>query len=137
MYLKRINVKFVKYFSAIAILAGIFLTACINIYDLEKYQSPKWLAGKLYTQISTREDLSTFGKCLELTGYDTLLNISGSYTVFAPSNEAFNQFFSENPQYGNDVANIPHNELLRIVKFHIIQNAWSKAQLQQLDIKLF
>ena len=126
--------KFVKYFSALTILAGIFLTTCVDIYELEKYQSPKWLEGKLYTQISTREDLSTFGKCLELTGYDTLLNISGSYTVFAPSNDAFNQFFNENPEYASDVTNIPYDELLRIVRFHIIQNAWSKAQLQKLDI---
>lgn len=116
-------------------MAVISLTACLDIYELDKYKSPKWLAGKLYTQISTREDLSTFGKCLELTGYDTLLNISGSYTVFAPSNEAFSQFLTENPEYGNDVANIPYNDLLKIVRFHIIQNAWSRTQLQSLDVE--
>ncbi len=115
------------------IYTGILINSCKEIYEHEIYQPPTWLKGKLYTQISEQEGLATFGKCLELTGYDTLLNLSGSFTVFAPSDVAFNEYFSENPGYGNDVANIPVNELQRLVKFHIIQDAWSKSQLQKLN----
>jgi len=118
----------------LTILTGMLMCGCTDIYELDKYKSPPWLAGKLYTQISQQENLSTFTKALQLTGYDTILNISGSYSVFAPSDEAFSQFFSENPQYDGKISNIPLDELASIVKYHIIQNAWSKKQLQTLDI---
>ena len=39
----------------------------------------------------------------------------------------------ENPQYGDSLATIPYEELLRIVKYQIIQNPWSKVQLQSLN----
>jgi uncharacterized surface protein with fasciclin (FAS1) repeats len=122
-----------RYSSVLLVLTTV-LCGCTKIYEQEKYKRPDWLAGKLYTQVSQQENLSAFTKALELTGYDTIINVSGSYTVFAPSDEAFSLFFSENPQYGKSVSDIPKDELTRIVKFHIIQNAWSKEQLQMLDI---
>lgn len=125
--------KFLKIFTLLIIFTGILFNSCKDIYELDKYQAPTWLAGKLYTQISQQDGLGTFIKCLELTGYDTLLDLSGSFTVFAPSDEAFSRYFTLNPEYGNDVANIPLNKLKELVKFHIIQDAWSKAQLQMLN----
>ena len=65
------------------------LWGCRDIYELEKYQRPDWLVGKIYTQITTQPDLSDFSTCLQLTGYDTILDVTGSYTVFAPTNQAF------------------------------------------------
>lgn len=91
------------------------------------------MQGKLYSQIREQADLSTFARCLELTGYDTIINVSGSYTVFAPTNEAFNLFFRENTKY-QSVEQIPMPELVSLVKFHIIQNPWSKIQLRSLDV---
>ncbi len=54
---------------------------------------PDWLAGKLFTQIQSYPELSTFAKCLQLSGYDSIINTSGSYTVFAPDNDAFDLYF--------------------------------------------
>jgi uncharacterized surface protein with fasciclin (FAS1) repeats len=97
------------------------------------YKRPDWLAGKVYTQILAQPELSTFAKCIELTGYDEVLNVSGSYTVFSPSNDAFNQYFAQNTKY-NSVEEIPISELTEIVKYHIVQNPWSKIQLRTLDV---
>lgn len=110
----------------------VFLFSC-NRDEFNKYERPEWLAGKVYTQILEQEELSTFAECIELTGYDEVLDVSGSYTVFAPSNEAFNIYFASNPDY-NKVEDIPIPELERIVKYHIVQNPWSKLQLRTLDI---
>ena len=99
----------------------------------DKYARPDWLAGKVYTQLLDQPDLSTFARCLELTGYDTIIDRSGSYTVFAPNNEAFNRWLQDNPAYG-DVEDIPLEELARIVKYHIVQNPWTKDQLRSLDV---
>lgn len=120
-----------KFFMLIVIFA--FLFSCEKIEERDDYRRPDWLVGKLYDQIVAQEDLSSFAKALELTGYDTIINVSGSYTVFAPTNEAFDLFFSKHPQFGGSVAGIPQEKLLEIVKFHIIQNPWNRVQLQSLN----
>lgn len=113
--------------------AGILLLTCCEPKQNSKYDRPEWLAGKVYTQLLDQPDLSTFARCVELTGYDTIINRSGSYTIFAPNNEAFTRWFQDNPQYA-DVEDIPLDLLNEIVKFHIVQNPWSKVQLRSLDV---
>jgi uncharacterized surface protein with fasciclin (FAS1) repeats len=112
----------------------IFAIGCREEFDRdEKYNRPSWLAGKLYTQILDQPELSIFAKCIELTGYDSIINVSGSYTVFAPDNEAFDIFLQNHPEF-NSIEDIPIEELTRIVKYHIVQNPWSTEQLRSLDI---
>lgn len=102
-------------------------------YDkTEKYERPEWLAGKVYSQVKDQPELSLFARCLELTGYDTIINVSGSYTVFGPSNEAFNIWLAEN-QY-NSVEDIPADDLEKLISYHLIQNPWSKLQLRTVDV---
>jgi uncharacterized surface protein with fasciclin (FAS1) repeats len=101
--------------------------------EFDKFKRPEWLSGKLYTQMKDSADLSLFTQCLELTEYDTIIDVSGSYTVFAPTNDAFQEYFQKNPTY-NAVEEIPMEELTRLVKYHIVQNPWSKVQLRSLDV---
>lgn len=116
------------------VLAVITVIGCSERFDTEsKYRRPDWLAGKLFTQILDQPELSAFARCIELTGYDSVINISGSYTVFAPDNDAFALYFQEHPAY-TAVEDIPIDELTRIVKYHIVQNPWSTDQLRSLDI---
>jgi uncharacterized surface protein with fasciclin (FAS1) repeats len=113
-------------------LAVLFLNGCKE--DIaDKYQRPDWLTGKVYTQVKDDPSLSTFATCIELTGFDTIIDVAGSYTVFAPTNDAFTEYFQTNPIY-NSVQDIPLDELTRIVKYHIVQNPWTKQQLQSLDV---
>ena len=116
----------------------IFLTllffGCEQIDDQEKYQAPDWLAGKIYTQLQTLPELSYFTQCIELTGYDAVLDVSGSYTVFAPDNDAFESWFEAYPEYGNSLENVPLADLNDLVERHIVQNGWTSEQLQSLDI---
>ena len=115
-------------------ITGIFFCRCINDpNEQEKYTRPDWLAGKVYTQLKENPDLSTFTQCVERTGYDTIIDISGSYTVFAPNNEAFTDYFQNHPVY-KSLDDIPLAELTKIVKYHILQNPWSKIQLRSLDV---
>jgi uncharacterized surface protein with fasciclin (FAS1) repeats len=83
--------------------------------------------------ILANPELSTFAELLHKSGYDTIINVSGVYTVFAPSNDAFKIYFQENPKY-KTVAEIPIDEALNLVKYHLVQDDWSKAQLRSLDI---
>ncbi len=116
----------------LVVIPGIILKGCGKLDEHDMYRNPDWLAGKLYTQLLAEENLSKFAECLKIVGYDTILDVSGSYTVFAPSDEAMDLFLAEY-QYAS-ASDIPRNELLNIVKFHIIQDAWSIIQLQMLNI---
>ncbi|HCY43126.1 MAG TPA: hypothetical protein DHV48_17630 [Prolixibacteraceae bacterium] len=113
-------------------LSLLVLFGCQKEID-DKYARPEWLAGKLYTQIKTQPDLSTFAELLHVSGYDTIIDVSGSYTIFAPSNDAFKKYFQENSKY-KSVADIPKAEVIKLVKYHLVQNPWSKKQLRSLDI---
>lgn len=121
-----------KLIGLMSFLVLILAQSCEEIYEQEKYQKPDWLEGKLFTQIETQENLTLFAEALSRIGLDTIINTAGSFTVFAPSDEAMNSYLSE--KGFADVQSIPIKELERIVRYHIIQNAWSRAQLQRLDI---
>ncbi|MFC2090830.1 fasciclin domain-containing protein, partial [Bacteroidota bacterium] len=125
---------FYKKIIAALFIGCIFLLGCRDIYELEKYQRPDWLAGKIFTQITTRPDLSVFQECLVETGYDTILEATGFYTVLGPTNQAFEEWFGLHPEYGGTVQGIPPKVLENLVERHILQNGWSKKQMQSLDI---
>ena len=112
-------------------LFSFILGGCEKFSDKEIYQRPDWLPGKLYTTVSVQENLTMFTECLRLTGLDSLIDVSGSWTVFAPTDEAMKQYLSDN-RYAS-ISDIPLNQLEKIAKFHIIQNPWSLEQLQSLS----
>ncbi len=47
--------------------------------------------------------------------------------------KAFDKWLAQNPDYSS-IDNIPVSELSRIVKFHILQNPWTKKQLGLIDV---
>jgi len=111
------------------------MSGCRDYTDDEIYQPPSDLEGKLFDQINLEEnsDLSTFANCLELSGISEIINKTGYYTVFAPTNEAFQIYFDEHPEYNGQLENIPRDELEKIARFHIIQNGWTLGQLRTMD----
>ena len=111
----------------LAILFSLFV-GCDKWAGQDKYQRPDWLPGKLYTTLSVQKNVSLFAECLRLTGLDTIIDVSGSWTVFAPTDDAMKQFLSENKY--SKVSDIPKDELVKITKFHIIQDPWSLDQLK-------
>ena len=116
----------------VLLLLGISLDSCLLYSEHEKYVRPDWAGEKLYTQVTKEEDLTLFAECLRIVGLDTILDVSGSFTIFAPSDDAVNQFLFEN--HYPSVSEIPEDILDEIVEFHIIQNPWTLLQLRQLGI---
>ena len=115
----------------------LIITGCVDFTDNEIYQPPANLEGKLFDRLILEDnsDLSIFAECLERTGLSENINKTGYYTVFAPTNEAFEIYFNDHPEYGGAVQNIPYHELDKLVRFHIIQNGWTRNQLISLDYK--
>ncbi|NBL64366.1 fasciclin domain-containing protein [Flavobacterium sp. NST-5] len=67
-------------------------------------------------------DFSVLVTALNRTGLTTVLDGSGQYTVFAPTNAAFNTFFSSISTPGNTVTveNVPEATLRAILLYHVI-----------------
>jgi len=122
---------FKTYLLLLSVLFSLF-AGCDELPEHEKFKRPDWLPGKLYTTVSVQENLTMFTECLRLTGLDTILDVSGSWSIFAPSNEAMKLYLSEN-RYAN-ISAIPLDELKKITKFHIIQFPWSLEQLKSLGV---
>lgn len=118
-------------FVVLLILFSLF-SGCEKFAEQDKFKRPDWLPGKLYTTVFAQENLGLFAECLRLSGLDTIIDVSGSWTVFAPNDEAIKEFLLEN--HYSKIQDIPPDELDKIAKFHIIQNPWSFEQLQSLSI---
>ncbi len=114
----------------------LFLPGCNNpfsgVEQHEKYQIPDELAGKLFTQVKTEDNLTTYTSALEITGFDKTFDQSGSYTLLAPTDAAFSNFFQEHPEY-QSIEDIPLGALTRLVKFLTLQNSWNEEQLRILS----
>ena len=124
----RLKVSHVLFF----VILIVMFSSCQK--EIEKYERPEWLKGKLYTQVESTEDLDSFAVCLRIAELDTIINQSGSYTVFAPTNDAFQLFFKQSPEYSK-ISDIPKNEIIKLAKYHIVQNSWSSTQLSQLSFE--
>jgi uncharacterized surface protein with fasciclin (FAS1) repeats len=138
MYKKQLSMRFRKVripgYAVIILILSVIISGCQkDILDQEKYQPGSWLKGKIFTQLQTQEDLSVFIECLQRTGYDTILNTSGSYSVFSPTDSAFGVFFRDHPEY-NSLSDISDEDLEALVQYQVINDAWSIQQFKSLDI---
>ncbi|MCS3050075.1 fasciclin domain-containing protein [Parabacteroides johnsonii] len=101
-------------------IAIFLLSGCERKFG-EFYDPPKGLEGDIYTQLSTEPNLSIFVSAMEkVPGLKDELSSSGLFTVMAPDNEAFNEFFATHPSY-HSIEDIPINTLESIVKYHIMK----------------
>lgn len=93
----------------LAAICGGF-TACTDDYDLDDEGNyPSWLGGSIYDALKNPESLQgdagnvltgTFNNYLRLIddlGYGETLSKTGSKTVFAANDEAFDRFYASNP----------------------------------------
>ncbi len=92
--------------------------ACNDEWD-DHYKESETNNLEMTDYLKSNENLSTFTKILELTGYDDTLKLSRSYTVFAPTNQALENINMNDMDMlkkivGNHIANYPYttSELL-------------------------
>lgn len=86
----KMRYKHLKGFVPLSAMIGILLaTACTTKWDDHYDEGSFNLPDKTVTEyIKEQPELSTFYNMLKITGYDTILNASQSYTVWAPKNDA-------------------------------------------------
>ena len=117
------------------ILAVLFCVSCTDKYeDIEKYQRPEWLQGKIFDVISSQGDMSIFAQFMVDVGFDKIVDKTGTYAVFVPTDSVMSIYLLD--KYGTmDPTEIDSSLKGDIVKYHILQMPWSKIQLQSLSAR--
>lgn len=67
------------------------IQACKDKFSDARYDSTDEI--QIMDYLDTREDLSIFREMIDHVGQRNLLKTAGSYTVFAPTNAAFEKLF--------------------------------------------
>ncbi|WP_213520118.1 fasciclin domain-containing protein [Nonlabens sp.] len=106
---------FKNYTVAVLALVTIVLISCEDADDNGNIIDPN---NSAFDLTETNSDLSILNTALIQTGLDATLDSQGTYTVFAPNNAAFNQYFTSNG-YANIEA-VPIAELRAILLYHLL-----------------
>lgn len=95
--------------------------------ELEKYyQTPDWLKGNAWDVLDKKGNFTLFLSAVERTEYKDLVQGKGVITVMAPTDSAFQIFLDK---YGyKTIADIPANEISKIVGYHLIFYSFNKEQ---------
>jgi uncharacterized surface protein with fasciclin (FAS1) repeats len=110
----------------------LILVIFISIQGCEKkidpfFDPPDDLEGSIYETLEARGNFTNYLKCLDRTDYAAGLSKSGSWTVFAPDDEAFNEFLSANGY--SSLEDMPIKRASDIVKFSIILDSYNTTTL--------
>lgn len=103
------------------VLTAASLFGCKTGYD-EYWPKDNPKTGFIYDKVKNNPNFSIFAAGLERAGLVKFVNLSGLYTVFAPTNEAFQEFFRSKGY--NTINDVPVNDLFSILSFHIANNMW-------------
>src|SRR5690349_417775 len=76
-------------------LSVLVLTNCKDKFD-EYYERPEWLEAPIYQQLESKGNFKHFLGAIEKAGYKNTLSAAGYWTVFAPTDAAFEQYFAHN-----------------------------------------
>jgi len=98
-------------FSALLVCSALVLTSCDNDDDDNTSQTITELAN-------STPQLSTLAAALEQTNLDATLSQGGSLTVFAPSNQAFQNFLTDNNLASLD--DVPDDLLTSVLLYHVL-----------------
>lgn len=114
------NLKLIGKYSVIIVLLA--FAACEKDYD-GYYDEPANLEGPIYEQLKANENFSSYVSALEkVPELPVIINKSGLYTVFAPTNEAWTQYLQGNGYSSTD--DIPPPKLQELVENHILFGMW-------------
>ncbi|WP_299669148.1 fasciclin domain-containing protein [uncultured Polaribacter sp.] len=112
-------------FIAIVVFAIITTFGCRP--DLLEYARPESLAGTIYQQLESMGTFNYYLKSLDQTEFKEPLARGGSWTVFAPTDEAFEKYMQEEG-YANFGA-IPLQNIQDIIDYSIITDGWNTTTL--------
>jgi len=101
-----------------------FLSSCRKKEFDEFYGRPENLGEPIYQQLQAKGNFTQFISCIDKAGYKETLSAAGSWTVFAPTDEAFKTYLQENA-----LTEITTDLATRIVRFSMIYDGEKTERL--------
>lgn len=93
----------------------------------EYYKRPSWLEPPIYNVLEEKGNFTAYLHCVDKANYKQILSAAGYYTVFAPTDVAFQSFLdAEGLSSVEEVDTLTAKE---IVSYSIIQNAYTRERL--------
>ncbi|HSJ66446.1 MAG TPA: fasciclin domain-containing protein [Anditalea sp.] len=123
--------KFTSYFFLFLFIAlPLCMMGCNEEFD-EYYARPTSLAGPVYQVLSDsarfRGNFDHYLALVEKAGYRETLSSSGYWTVFAPNDDAFEQYFLDKGYSG--IEDIDAEKAFEIVAYSLVLNAYNLETL--------
>lgn len=105
-----------------------FLTNCSSKEEFDKYYArPDDLEDPIFQQLEARGNFTNLTALIEKAGYKDILGKSGYWTMMAPNDAAFAEFFQEQGISG--VASIDSTMASKIVRYALIYNGFRTERL--------
>lgn len=104
------------FIATLAIGAG-YLTSCSDEIDEGSYYT--FTGDTVCSYLESDPQYSIFSELVQTTGLNSLLSTYGHYTLFLPTNDAFERYFQEN---GISLETLSKDEMRQMVYNHIINS---------------
>jgi uncharacterized surface protein with fasciclin (FAS1) repeats len=106
------------------ILVGcLWLISCHDDYELDN-KEPEWLGESIYDYLNEDGDYSLFIKLIDDVKYTEVLSKTGSKTVFAADDKAFERFFANNAWGVTSYNDLTIKQKKMLLNFAMINNAY-------------
>ncbi|MFD2162108.1 fasciclin domain-containing protein [Paradesertivirga mongoliensis] len=97
----------------------------------EYYGRPADLAPPIYQQLQAKGNFNTLLAVIEKAGYKDILGTAGSWTLFAPTDAAFQKYFQEQGISGPEV--LTKDQARKLALYGLVFNPYRKSQLTALQ----
>lgn len=105
----------------LALFAGIFFTACNDDNDTV-------METNTIVDVAVKNNLTSLVAAVQRAGLASTLSGNGSFTVFAPTNDAFQALLDSNPNW-NSINDIPVETLQSVLLFHVLDGTVRSTDL--------
>ena len=117
--------------SYIFLLTSSLFTSCVDNDDdvpMSRYSAEKMTAAQFLSENEDR--VGSFVNILQRSGYYAMLSTYGTYTVFAPNNEAIDKYLASNNY--KTIEDIPDAVCDTLARTHIIKTkAWFTTEISE------
>ncbi|WP_231425166.1 fasciclin domain-containing protein [Pedobacter sp. Leaf250] len=116
--------KILPKFLIVTLTFIVFLSSCRKKEFDEFYGRPENLGDPIYQQLQAKGNFSRFLECIDKAGYKETLSTAGSWTVFAPTDDAFKTYLQE-----NSLTEITADLASKIVRYSMIYDGEKTEKL--------
>ena len=111
----------------------VLIASCVLFVNCRKkqwdefYGRPEGLEPPIYQTLQSKSNFTVLLACIDKAGYKEILSNAGYWTLFAPTDEAFNNYFKERNLSGVDA--LDAETAAKIVRYCLVYNSFNTTRL--------